>query len=386
MKTRSGSVLLIVLASLALTAIAGAGLILLGARELLTSHVAADVVRVRSAAEASVRSAIAGWDRGTMPTTGPAGPIPLAAGSWNPGSLLAGRATAERIGPALWLVRGEAILGGGLPNGPLARAATAAMVVSIPAEMPWSAFPAALSSAGDLAFDPATAIDGTAATLAPPPWGSAECPPAAAAAGALLFGMSTRPGLALGVGAVAAGTPALLAGTPPIQSSAPGADTLGMDWLGPLRFDEALAAADRIETGVVAPAPPAAISPCNQKAPGNWGAPLDPAHPCNDFFPLIAAPAGLTVGPGAGQGILLVDGDLDLQPGAVFYGAIVVRGRLRSAGAVVSGAIRTLGTSGSLDLRINASDCALWRAFERAPAFRRAWRPPGRWWLPSAGL
>jgi hypothetical protein len=171
-----------------------------------------------------------------------------------------------------------------------------------------------------------------------------------------------------------------------LQTGAGAADSAAADWLSPLRFDEALFGADRFESGAISPGPPAASGPCDYSAPDNWGAPLDPAHPCHDFFPLIAAAGPLAIGPGAGQGILLVNGDLTLLAGAVFYGAILVRGELRAHGGVVHGGVRTLAAGSPLDLRVHASDCALWRAFHRSPALRKAWRPPGRWWLPAAGL
>jgi hypothetical protein len=379
---RSGSVLLIVLAGLALSAVAAAGLLLVAAREVETSRAAAEVVRVRTAAESATRAAIAAWDRAVLPAIGPALPVPLPAGQLGlPGSLQT-RASAERIGSALWLVRGHALLdpGGGGP--PIAEATSAAIVVSVPAPMPWSAFPAAIGSAGDVVLDPAARIDGNAAPTAPPPWGTPECPTVAAATGTALFGSPARPGILLGPGAIALGAGATVSGAPAVQPASPATDSSAMDWLGPLRFGEAAAAADRIELAVVTPGPPPVAASCDVHAPGNWGAPLDSSSPCADYFPLIHAPAGLTVGPGAGQGVLLVDGDLDLQPGAVFYGAIAVRGRLSASGATIHGGVRTLGTTGSLDIRVFASDCALWRAFERAPGLRRAWRPPGRWWLP----
>ncbi|MGH6918134.1 MAG: hypothetical protein ACREJ0_10560 [Geminicoccaceae bacterium] len=376
---RSGSALLAVLMSLALTALAAAGLLLVARREVRMSGSAADVLRVRIAAESATRAAIAAWDRSTLPAIGRAAPVPLPAGQLSmPGWILT-RATGARIGPALWLVRGEADVQRN--GGVVARATAAAMVVSIAPELPWRAFPSAIASASDVLLDPSAVIDGTAAPAVPPPWSAAECPATAAAAGSTLFGSATRPAVLLGQGATVSGSGALVTGAPPVLAS-PAADTLALDWLGPLSFVELAAAADRIETGAVSPGPPPRAFPCDTLAPDNWGAPLDPAHPCSDFFPVIHAPAGLAVGPGAGQGILLVDGDLDLGPGSIFYGAIVVRGRLRANGAIVHGAVRFAGTSAGLAIRVFASDCALWRAFSLAPALRRAWRPPGRWWLP----
>lgn len=59
----------------------------------------------------------------------------------------------------------------------------------------------------------------------------------------------------------------------------------------------------------------------------NWGEPADPGHPCARHFPVIYAQGDLELlGPGRGQGVLLVDGDLTLRGGFVFHGLVLVRG------------------------------------------------------------
>lgn len=73
---------------------------------------------------------------------------------------------------------------------------------------------------------------------------------------------------------------------------------------------------------------------CNTADPTNWG---DPLHvnvntSCQDYFPIIYAPGDLKISGGVGQGILLVEGDLEVQGGAQFYGPIIVRGSLKTTG------------------------------------------------------
>lgn len=88
---------------------------------------------------------------------------------------------------------------------------------------------------------------------------------------------------------------------------------------------------------------------CDRASPRNWGAPRDAAHPCFDYYPLVHAAGDLSVrGPGGGQGILLVDGDLDVGDGFEFYGAVIVRGRLRVG--VGGGRARARIFGGVLDL------------------------------------
>lgn len=64
----------------------------------------------------------------------------------------------------------------------------------------------------------------------------------------------------------------------------------------------------------------------------NWGDPLTPSSPCFDRFPIIYAPANLTINQNLGQGILLVEGDLSVQGGFQFYGITIVKGRLKTTG------------------------------------------------------
>ena len=64
----------------------------------------------------------------------------------------------------------------------------------------------------------------------------------------------------------------------------------------------------------------------------NWGDPLDPTGPCGSYYPVIYVNGDLTVNTGVGQGLLLVEGDLNAQGGFEFYGIVVVRGSLKAAG------------------------------------------------------
>ena len=58
--------------------------------------------------------------------------------------------------------------------------------------------------------------------------------------------------------------------------------------------------------------------------PWNWGAPTQPTHPCFDYFPIIHATDIEIENGGVGQGILIVDGELEIE-GLPFtwYGIII---------------------------------------------------------------
>jgi hypothetical protein len=71
---------------------------------------------------------------------------------------------------------------------------------------------------------------------------------------------------------------------------------------------------------------------CDIGQPKNWGDPANPTAPCGSYYPVIYVNGDLTVNTGTGQGLLLVNGDFDVQGGFQFYGIVVVRGALKSAG------------------------------------------------------
>lgn len=72
---------------------------------------------------------------------------------------------------------------------------------------------------------------------------------------------------------------------------------------------------------------------CDTAHMQNWGDPIDPAGECGGYFPIIhVAGNGRFQSGGLGQGILLVDGDLDLRGGFVFHGIIIVQGRFQTQG------------------------------------------------------
>ena len=71
-----------------------------------------------------------------------------------------------------------------------------------------------------------------------------------------------------------------------------------------------------------------------QAFPSNWGNPENPGAACFEWFPLIHITGDANVqSGGVGQGILLVDGDLELRGFFVFYGIIIVQGSVNTQGS-----------------------------------------------------
>lgn len=112
----------------------------------------------------------------------------------------------------------------------------------------------------------------------------------------------------------------------------------------------------------------------------SWGSPRAD-HPCGAVPPLVFVRGDLTISGGEGAGILVVAGDLIAGGDFIFHGLIIVRGRALLDGATVLGALR----ADRVQLRtgtIRFDSCRLAAAF-RAPALDRAFRFPGRWWVPT---
>ena len=110
----------------------------------------------------------------------------------------------------------------------------------------------------------------------------------------------------------------------------------------------------------------------------NWGAPLDPASPCHDYFPIIHLTEDMRIRDmgGSGQGILLVDNELeieDMDDGEVwkFFGIIIQKGpgsegmEFEEPGVEIYGAIIAGGDVEIEDgARVRYSQCAVERALE----------------------
>ncbi|HKI82441.1 MAG TPA: hypothetical protein VKA04_12405, partial [Pseudodesulfovibrio sp.] len=71
---------------------------------------------------------------------------------------------------------------------------------------------------------------------------------------------------------------------------------------------------------------------CRKSTETNWGDPYHVAGACGNYFPIIYAAGDLKVTGGYGQGILLVEGNLDVQGGFEFFGPVFIKGELTTEG------------------------------------------------------
>jgi len=166
---------------------------------------------------------------------------------------------------------------------------------------------------------------------------------------------------------------ACLAGNGPINTDPSGVTTATFTQFGNQTFTSLSIAAEKVvapgsNLGSLGPSyipgPPVA---CNVADPDNWGEPDDPTSACWDYFPLIYAAGDLTLSGGRGQGVLLVEGNLQLSGGARFYGIIIVQGKVDANGDQVFGAVMVHNPASLPSLitgatQFNYSSCAVSRA------------------------
>jgi hypothetical protein len=125
-----------------------------------------------------------------------------------------------------------------------------------------------------------------------------------------------------------------VAGSPKVIETPAAADTSTYFNFGSLDWAQLTAMASKTVSGNVQGIGPTTLNgACNTGDYKNFGEPNKAnGGPCTEYYPIIYAPGNLTMNTGRGQGILLVEGDLSVQGGFEFYGPVIVRGTLKTAG------------------------------------------------------
>jgi hypothetical protein len=106
----------------------------------------------------------------------------------------------------------------------------------------------------------------------------------------------------------------------------------------------------------------------------NWGDGLNRASPCGSYFPVVHVAGNLTLNNVQGQGILLVDGNLTVQGSYEWFGIVIVKGSMETAGGGTADAHfwgMVMASNVDLELQnlsgnatLNYSKCAIIQALE----------------------
>jgi hypothetical protein len=178
-----------------------------------------------------------------------------------------------------------------------------------------------------------------------------------------------------------------LEGSPKILSTPAAGDTATYFNYGDLNWNDLTGIATKVYTGSptmnqMAPSLTAS-GECNYGSSLNWGEPYHtiPAGKCEDYVPIIhfKGSGTVTLSGGRGQGILLVDGDLEVSGGFEFYGPVIVRGTLKTVGqsgsklngAVMAANVMLDETTVLGDATVRYSNCTISKARQAAAAPRR---------------
>jgi hypothetical protein len=132
---------------------------------------------------------------------------------------------------------------------------------------------------------------------------------------------------------------------------------------------------------------------CNTANTNDWGDPLNPGDVCGNYFPIIYSAGSLKITGGYGQGILLVEGDLNVQGGFQFFGPVYVKGTLSTSGTGghfnggVVAANFDLSTSTVLgNAVVTYSSCAVQRAILNNSALTKVRPVAIRSWVDLSGV
>jgi hypothetical protein len=127
---------------------------------------------------------------------------------------------------------------------------------------------------------------------------------------------------------------------------------------------------------------------CDFSVLDNWGDNV-PTNPCGAYFPLMYHAGNTTIqSSGYGQGILLVEGDLEIRGGYTFFGIIITQGTFSTGngtntiiGAVMASNAADLSQSFLGTSTIQYSSCAVQRAVLNNAALSRARPLDERSWV-----
>ena len=127
---------------------------------------------------------------------------------------------------------------------------------------------------------------------------------------------------------------------------------------------------------------------CDTSLESNWGAPTVSTSPCFNYFPIVYHYGDLSIsGSGEGQGILLVEGNLDVQGRIDFYGPVIVTGGVnvrgtgsddvKFYGGILAQNVTLDDSRLTGNATVNYSSCAIKRALQGSaiptPLKERSW-------------
>ena len=278
------------------------------------------VAQARGAAEVAADDLVTYWDPAaydSLPVY-PFGPFSIA-------SALAPTRTSGKSGQfygAIYRLSADLFLVDitGQDGGAGTRQRVGVLARLLPVDLP---LPAALTGGSDVSLSGGALVTGAGSA---PGAGWSRCLGAGPPPGVTGIRSPTAPGISGGS----------VLGSPPVSvDSTIAPATFGA--LGTASYASLAAlAALQLPRGTYQAAPSVPVGGSVQSGdPGNWGG-GSVGDPCADYLPVIHIAGGALLHAVRGQGILLVDGDLDLEGPVDFAGVMIVQGSLKVVGAAGS--------------------------------------------------
>jgi hypothetical protein len=348
-----------------------AGTFFAGRLEQQSGQASVYATQAAEAAEAGLSDEISSLNATTLNAMAVGG-APGAARTTTLGGQVSANATARRLTSSLFLV--EAL--GSRGNGAGGTLATRRLGTVIRLDQAQIAVNAGLTAIGTVTVTGNSTVSGRDAT--PSTWTTAgvSCPPSADVTGVRYNGTLSQQGSST------------INGNPP---STPDNTLNSSNIFGNSDFNNLKALATLVISGNIsglAPATTGTPARCDASVQNNWGAPTDAASPCFNYFPIIYHSGDMSLsGTGAGQGILLVEGNLQVQGRIDFYGPVIVTGAVairgtgsddvKFYGGVMAQDVTLDDSRLSGNATVNYSSCAIRRALQGSaiptPLSERSW-------------
>jgi len=224
----------------------------------------------------------------------------------------------------------------------------------------------ALTTRGGVKLAGNAAVDGT--DHIPTEWGAANCD---------TTGDTTKAGIRTPDTTQITGAAGHTGGFPPIkQDTTVKSSTFSQ--FGDIDYNTLAAMGVQVPSGNYKTDPVVSGTTCLKNNITNWGDGMNRSAPCGNYFPIIHVNGDVTLNGDQGQGILLVDGDLNVQGSYQYYGIVLVRGSLKTSGggstdahfwgAVMAANVDLELNSLTGNATMNYSKCAITEALERTGA------------------
>ncbi len=229
----------------------------------------------------------------------------------------------SKLNDSLFWVASRGVVGTGTP---MATSRTTNAVYRV--DIPMMQFLAALTVRGNTQIGGSSYINGNDNN--PPGWACDALQPA-------------KPGIAIAnvnsISTSGCNNYSCVDGNPKVQATPAAADTnTYFDYGASSDWNTLKAAADITipDDRNIKVEPVVANGSCDKSRITNWG---EPNHTtgiltaaCQNYYPIIYAADDLTINGNRGQGVLLVEGDLQVQGSFEFFGPVIVRGRVKTTG------------------------------------------------------